>query len=626
MNKAHCHRLILRLFGYPQAELDGVPVRLARRKSWALLAYISLASTEIGRDTFAALLWPDYEGEQAFAYVRQSLWELNKALQGAIQSEGQKILISSEVERWVDVLHFQEILKRWQTRRSREALCLLEEAMALYRADFLAGFTLRDSPAFDDWQLSQAEVLRRQLGEVLTSLTEEYTAQGDLDMAIASIQRWLAMDPLDEARHRDLMRLYAWAGQRSAAIRQYESCAARLRSELRAAPEAATKELLEQIRSGAIRPPVKPMPAAPIPEIASRAPDSTLITPFAGREAELVQLKELLAQPECRLVTLVGPGGIGKTRLAREFAATYPHESVWVSLTTSSSAEQLVSVLADALSLTFRPVTDARPALEQELAQLAGHMRDRNLLLVLDNMEQLADVSPLLSNLLVKAPGIKMLATSRERLGLPEEWVFSVSGLPCPTIRAEESILCTAAVELFTRCAQRARADLAWQEEDWPALARICQLVEGMPLAIELAAAWVSVLSLQEIVAELEQGPDLLVSRQRGIAPRHASLRAVFEHSWGLLTERERVAFAQLSIFQGGFTRSAAAQVSLTPLETLSTLVDKSLLRRDTTGRYSIHPVLRQYAEEALRQMPAVRTEIGERHRTYNLDLLEAEG
>jgi predicted ATPase/DNA-binding SARP family transcriptional activator len=641
MMETPAHRLALRLLGYPEAEMDGLPIRLARRKALALLAYLGLSPTGAGRDVLAALLWPGYDQEQATTYLRQALWELNKALgKGVLSAEGQIVLLAPEVDLWVDVLRFEEALSRWKAQRaegSSQALRSLEEAAALYRGDFLAGFTLRDSSTFDDWQLSQSEALRRRLGEALASLADGYTAQGDLDMAIASVQRWLAIDPLDEAGHRELMRLYAWAGQRSAALRQYETCTSQLDKELGAVPEAATMELYEQIRSGAIRPRGKPaVLASPLPggPAISRRPETRSIvppTPFVGRETELAQLGRILSDPECRLLTLMGPGGIGKTRLAMQFAdtqmAAYAHGVVLVPLATRSSGEQLVGAIAEALHLSFRQQPDVRFVLEQEQAQLSDYLRNRAILLVLDNMEHLTGAAVLLSDILAEAPGVKLLVTSRERLALPEEWVMEVQGLSsysvsCPGERGAAS----SAAQLFVKCAQRARADLPWEDADWPAIAHICQLVEGAPLAIELAAAWVGVLSCREIAAELERDLDLLVSRRRGTPERHASLRAAFEHSWRLLSEAERSAFSQLSVFQGGFMRSAAAQVARASLEMLSALADKSLLRRDAKGRYSIHHVLRQYAAEALERTPPARAGTLDRHRAYYLDLLETMG
>ncbi len=636
MMATHAHRLTLRLLGHPEVEMAGRPIRLPRRKALALLAYLGLCPAGAGREVLAEMFWPEYDPEQSAAYLRQALWEVNKALgKGTLSTEDQTVAFAPEVELWVDVRRFEEALSGWKAQRAEggQALRALEEAVALYRGDFLAGFTLRDSPAFDDWQLAQAEALRRRLGEALAALADEYTAQGDLDMAIASVQRWLIIDPLDEARQRDLMRLYAWAGQRSAALRQYESCASQLDKELEAKPEAATTELYGQIRSGAIRPRGKPI-VSPSPAPTVRAtgprPEARLLTPFVGREAELAQLGRILSDPECRLLTLIGPGGIGKTRLAMQFAGTqtaaYPHGVVPVPLATRGSGEQLLEAIAEALQLSFHLEADARAVLEQECAQLSDYLRSRTILLVLDNMEQLAGAAVLLSDILAEAPGVRMLVTSRERLALPEEWVMEVQGLPYPVSGESGDGASSSAVQLFIKCAQRTRADLRWQNADWPAIARICQLVEGMPLGIELAAAWVGMLSCQEIAAELERDLDLLVSRQRGVPERHASLRAVFEHSWSLLTEAERSAFSQLSVFRGGFTRGAAAQVARASLEMLSALADKSLLHRDARGRYTVHQVLWQYAAERLEHTPEVRSATLGRHCAYYLDLLESSG
>ena len=250
------HQLTVHLFGYPDVEVDGRSVRLPRRKAVALLAYVGVRPAGVGREVLAALLWPDYDPEQAFAYLRQALWELNKALgKGLISAEGDTVGLDPRADLWVDVVRFERALSLWKLQSARgasDATRSLEEAASLYREDFLAGFTLRDSAPFDEWQSAQAEALRRQLGEALAALARVYADQGDPDMAIASVQRWLAIDPLDESAHRDAMRFYAWAGQRRAALRQYETCVSQLKKELGAAPEKATVALYEEIRSGSI--------------------------------------------------------------------------------------------------------------------------------------------------------------------------------------------------------------------------------------------------------------------------------------------------------------------------------------------------------------------------------------
>jgi predicted ATPase len=296
---------------------------------------------------------------------------------------------------------------------------------------------------------------------------------------------------------------------------------------------------------------------------------------------------------------------------------------VWVPLADCDSGEQLLLAVAAALGCSFGPELDSRPILERFLAQLCDYLRSRCVLLVLDNLEHLVCHAALLSSLLAAAPGIRLLVTSRERLGVPEEWVLEVRGLPYPASQDPGRDTASPAVQLFRNCAQRARASSVDQDADGPAMARICQLVGGAPLGIELAAAWVGVMSVQEVALEVERGTDLLVSRQRHPPARHVSLRAVFEHSWTLLSAAEQNAFAGLAAFRGGFTLQAAAQVARASRDMLSALFDKSLLQRDERGRCSIHQVLQRFAAEELWRTVPLRVQTCERHCRYYLDLLE---
>ena len=504
----------------------------------------------------------------------------------------------------------------------------LDEAAGLYRDGFLAGFTLRDSPGFDEWQLLQAESLRRQLAEALQALVEAHSAAGQWDAAIARAQRWLALDPLDEAPQRALMQLYAWTGRRNLAIHQYEACQRLLHDELDAEPEAETSELYEQIRTGCIG----PRPDQARLTSSGLQPDAMLPadpTPFVGRAEELAQIARLLADPGCRLLTLVGSGGIGKTRLAIQAATlqgkSFPQGSVFVPLEAVSSGDEVAGAIVEKLRLpSVRG--NAPPTMADEAARLLAHLQGRTMLLVLDNMDHLLAAAPLLSQMVARAPGLKLLITSREPLNLSVEWVFEVPPLSYPGPGRTGDLEGYQAVQLFLRSAQRARAGITWQPADWPAIVRICQLVEGMPLGIELAAAWVRALSCSEIAAELERNADLPPSARRGTPERHRSLRAVFEQSWGLLEQPDRLALAQLSAFQGGFTRDAAAQVAAATIETLSTLMDKSLLSRSPSGRYHLHQLLQQHAAEKLAAMPHAKVEARARHCAYYLQLLRKAG
>ncbi len=319
----------------------------------------------------------------------------------------------------------------------------------------------------------------------------------------------------------------------------------------------------------------------------------TPLTPLIGRETELSALRQMLNDPQCRLITLVGPGGIGKTRLAIEFAGTqreaFDDGVCFVSLAGVKNAEFLVLTLAESLHFTFAGALDPRE-------QLLTHLKQKTILLVLDNFEHLLDGADLLAEILQQTLGVKLLVTSRERLNLRGEWVIELHGLQLPSTTAED-IFSYSAATLFVQSARRVSINSVSIAEDGPAVARICHLMEGMPLGIELAASWVRMLSCQEIAQEVERSLDFLTAPVHGTPDRHHSMRAVFDHSWNLLSEAERSVLHKLSIFRGGFQREAAEQVAGASLSLLSALMDKSLLRRTRTGRYEIHELLRQYAE-----------------------------
>lgn len=610
--------LRLYLLGPLRIEIDRKPVDLPRRKTQAVLAYLALAAGPVRREVLAGLFWPDSAQTQAFAYLRHTLWEIGQAL-------GPGRLISSREETalaptWVDAQRFTRLLAEWKSTPDRPEGAALEEAVGLYQGDLLARFSLPDCAEFETWLEGQQSALRRDFEQALQALSSACEARGDLDQAAIHARRLISLDPLNEESHRALIGLYARAGRRSAALRAYREAERVLRDELGVEPEPETRALVEQTLAGP-RPqpaPPAPPPAAPLSRFAGAnlPPQST---PFIGRTMELGEIAYRLADPACRLLTLVGPGGIGKSRLSIQSAAgltgQFSHGVCFVALAPLHTPDQVIPALAQALGLDMSLASSA-------YTQVEDYLRAREMLLVLDNMEHLLPAAETLSRLLAAAPGVKMLVTSRQGLTLPEEWVFELGGMSFPSGGSFADAQNYSALALLAATARRVKGGFELTRENLPDAVRICRLVDGIPLGIELAAAWVRILSLREIADEIERSLDILTTQMRTVPERQRSIRAAFESSWNRLVEKDRAAFCSLAVFHGGFTRAAAAQIVGIDLTGLSTLVDQSLVRHAPDGRYDLHELMRKFASEKLDERPDLREAMQTAHRRYYLEEL----
>jgi predicted ATPase/DNA-binding SARP family transcriptional activator len=633
-------QLEIHLFGYPNAILDGKVLKLERRKTLALLAYIAMEGP-CPRETLNTLFWPELDPEQSGAYLRHSLWEIGKILgDDCLVKEGAQVRLCYEKGILCDAKEFIELIAQTgkgdlEPSKTYAVLC---KAVALQSDDFLKGFTLKDSLDFDDWQSTQVENLRLILAEKLAVLAEFDAARGKYSEALAFARRRLALDSLDEQSHRLVMRLLDLSGQTSAALRQYETCQQILHEQLGVPPEAETTRLQREImtRERSVPPETgKPSHAVYfIPPVPVYLPAQS--TQFIGRDEEIEQICEILENPECRMLTIVGPGGSGKTRLAIQAAnrcasltdqkaILFPDGIYYASLANLNLPEQIPPILATALRLELnRPVTHSLNS-EEAAQQVHEYLAEKVLLLVLDNFEQLADQGDFLVKLLESAPALKVLITSRERLNLPGEWVFELGGMPVPATGSETAVRSSQSGQLFLKGAQRTGRFIPGQG-DWAEIARICQMVDGMPLGIELAAAWVRIFSPVEIATELARSVDFLdgpAGSQRTGA--RTGLRAAFEHSWGLLPATLKDIFARLSVFRGGFSREAAQFVAGASLHHLVALTDRSLLRRTASGRFDLHEILKQFAAEKLTDESANSTTLNQ-HATYFLAWMEQTG
>jgi len=641
-------RLAIRLLGPFEVTLDGEPfTQFETLKTRALLAYLAgEAGSPHRREALAEMLWPDRPEGAARANLRHTLRSLRLAIDDYqaqppfLHTTRETIALALDGDTWVDVRALSHALAGVERREGAEAESL-EQALNPYRGAFLEDLSLPDSEVFEEWRILKREQLQRQVLDLLSRLVTDYERQGEYERALANAWRKVDLEPWDETAHRQVMRLLACSGRRAEALSQYETCRKVLADELGVEPETETTQLYEQIQGGELRPALAARPGPPVP--VWKLPAST--TPFFGRSSELAVLEEWLADPDTRLVTITGPGGSGKTRLALEMAArlverdrqalagksplAFPHGAVFVSLAAIDSSEGLVQAVADALGLR----------LPEGQEQLVDALRHKQILLILDNFEHLLPRVELLLEILHAARGAQILATSRERLQLQAECVLPLGGLVYPDQDLRPSlaeatdpdawVAAYPALQLLVQSARRVQSHFALSPEDLPILLDICRQVDGLPLALELAASWADVISLGDILAEARQGLHFLEAEWHDAPERHRSMRAVFDVSWRRLSQTERDVFSRLSVFRGGFSQKAAAQVAgaEASTRTLAALVRKSFLQYDQPGnRYQIHELLRQYGALHLAKEPEQEAKAFDRHSGHFCAWLQALG
>ena len=636
--------LAVRLLGTFQVMQGEQPITgFESDKVRALLAYLAVESgSPHRRESLAGLLWSESTDRAARTNLRHVLADLRQTINDHEASPPflhitrQTIQFNTESDYELDVTRFG-LLSQIHTTT---AACVAQwqDAAILYQGPFLPDFSLPGSPAFEEWLLLHRERLAHEMLALLQRLIRHYEAGGDYAEALTYAWQLVELEPWLEEGHQHLMRLLALTGQRSLALAQYQTCRRLLAESVQAEPAPETVNLYRRILSGVLGQPTehqrkrKTQPFSPQPY---NLP--VQLTPFIGREEEVAQIVARLLDPDCRLLTLVGAGGSGKTRIAvaatqqlftdPPAASIFPEGIYFVPLVALNSRDSLISAIARGLDYTFYHGPDPK-------IQLLDLIREKRLLLLLDNFEHLLEGTSLITEILLAAPGVKVLVTSRLALDLYEEWLYPVAGMPifAPAHSPEQTTgslpeadvgkQAGSALQLFAHCARHVRPDYDLTLEREPAI-RICRLVEGLPLGIELAAAWLNVLPAQKIAQEIERSFDFLTGRQHDMPERHQSMRAVFEQSWQLLSQVEQQVLRCLSVFRGDFLPEAVqAIIPDATLEILAGLIEKSLFTLTGEGRYHIHELLRQFATEKSRAEPAEQAETQDRHRRYFLAFL----
>ncbi|MCG8352714.1 MAG: AAA family ATPase [Chloroflexales bacterium] len=577
------------MFGKPHVYLDKTAApRFRTAKTEALLYYLSVTGRSYSREALADLLWSDMPETKAKRNLTQILYHLRKSFEPFLIIEAQSIGFNQAADHWIDVAAFEKAAVYGLLEGDVEGL---SKAIELYRGDLLEGFYVKNSLLFEEWLQGQRERLRELMAQALQFLVDYYinSDASDITKGIAYARRLLALDPWRETAHRQMMLLLARSGQLDKALIQYQACRRILADELGIGPSTETAVLHERIQLA------RTMPPQHLP---------VLTTPFVGREAELAQLTRLLTSTDCRLATLVGLGGNGKTALALETTRRFQQERAFqflngitfVSFTSTTSIARLPPTLAETLNLPLSGRTDP-------LTAILDYLRNKEMLLVLDGFEHLLDGIDFITAILNTCPNVKILVTSRAPLYLEAEYRLDVEGLNYPRNGAQ-NLADYDAVQLFVQMAQRVNPQFELSAETQTALAQICRIVAGMPLAIKLAAAWLRVMPIQRVVTEVQHNLDFLSTDMRDIPPRQRSIRAVFDSTWEVLKPDEQCAFQALSVFHESFSAEAAAAVACASPYLLANLIDKSLVQVEHAGRdtrYQLHELLRQYAISRLR-------------------------
>jgi predicted ATPase/DNA-binding SARP family transcriptional activator len=611
--------LQIRLLGEFRVSIGGEPVTtLLMPRLQALLAYLLLhRDAPQPRQQIAFLFWPDSSEEQAQSNLRNLLMALRRDFPDAERY----ISIERRTLQWRDPSHtaldvdlFERALEDNEPGKAdgTAASALLKRAVDLYTGDLLPS-------CYDEWILSPREQLRQSYLGALEALIDALEREGELSSAVLYAQRLLRQDPLQEESYRRLMRLHLALGDRAAVVSVYRQCEKSLRRELDVEPTEATRALLRQaeemarVKKGETKAEGARGAARPITNLPSQT------TAFIGREREVVELGQQLRQGGRRLITLTGTAGSGKTRLALQVAGQFLSGEgtgldgvYFVPLASLTEPDLVPGAIAQALGVTESASRPMRATLVEELGE-------KRTVLILDNFEHLLPAAGLVSDLLAACPHLRVLATSRASLNLRGEYEYPVPTMAVPTHYPHpnpEQLAQYESVFLFVERAQETLPHFTLNRDNARPIAEICRRLEGLPLAIELAAARVKVLSPEAILSRLDRRLKLLVGGHVDLPPRQRALDAAIEWSYRLLGEDEKRLFRGLSVFTGGWTLEAAEVVlgadeddpergGVLPrhavLDTLTSLLSKSLITRATgTDRYLMLETLREYAHDRL--------------------------
>jgi predicted ATPase/DNA-binding SARP family transcriptional activator/Tfp pilus assembly protein PilF len=618
--------LEVRLLGLFEVKYKKKQISIPSRPAQSLFAYLILsAGTSHRREKLAGLFWPDSLDETARGNLRHALWQMRKSLPSSAEyllADDISITFDASAEYWLDAAELERLSNN---ASSNELIAILSE----YRGELLPGF-------YDEWVVLEREhlnsVFEKRMARLMSMLQNEHRWPDILDWG----ERWIKLGQKPEPAYRALMTAHAAKGDMSKVAATYERCVKSLRK-LGIEPSEQTHELFERLKTGKEKFEQQPS-LAPTNAILEGQPRTNLpvpLTSFIGREKAVEEILRLLSKN--RLVTLTGPGGVGKTRLAIQSSNKVLSKSKdgvwWIELAPLTDETLVPQALAKSLGVREIP----NQSLNETLSKF---LRSKQLLLVLDNCEHLiVGCAQLADSLLSVCPNLKILATSREPLGLISEvlWSVPILSLPNPQrISLTDLLMQYEGIRLFVERACAVRSDFSLTERNALSIAQVCQRLDGMPLAIELAAARVKMMSVSEIAKRLDDRFNLLTGGSRTALPRHQTLRAAIDWSYDLLSQPEQSFFNRLSVFAGGFTLQAAEEVAARGdvlksqvTDLLGQLINKSLITVESPSedgeidtRYDMLETIRQFAHEKFLETGEAE-QVRQSHRDYFVAFVE---